>query len=643
MSHVGVASSKQKVLTGVLLQTACVLVEGEGGPVKATLLFDSGSDHSYVTSALVRKVRPKWLSTIKLAYSAFGGSKSVARDRSVYEIRARGAVERGAPRVKFAAVEVPVICASLQHPRVSVNSLVKSCDLPLADIYSGGEEASVDILIGMDHYWDLVKDGMKRLPEGPVLLETLFGWVLSGRKAGGGVQLEPLSLLCVGNDLEPALRNFWELESISIFEGEKGLPDRVLETFNETITFVDGRYEVALPWKEPASLPKLLNNERQAEARLQGLSRKLSRDSSLADSYRGALHEMEENGVIEEVPKHEVSVPWPIFYLPHRPVVKESRTSTKVRPVFDASAKGSNGVSLNDCLETGPSLIPSLVEVLVRYRRWPVALTADITKAFLQVQLGREDRDVHRFLWDDGNSVRKMRFRRVTFGINSSPFRLNATIAHHLESLPSTPVIEELKENLYVDDWLSGANSVEEACAMFTEAQAVMQKAGMVLAKWGSNSRVVTYMWSKSLESTSPEAGSRKILGVSWLSQDDAFSFEGVEVPPNLVITKSIVLSCIARLFDPLGFLMPFSMTAKCIFQELWQMGLQWDEEVSEVVNSRFSRWLAGLKLLCEWRIPRCYAQVAWKSHREIELHVFGDASERGYGAVVYTNSLGNL
>ena len=98
--------------------------------------------------------------------------------------------------------------------------------------------------------------------------------------------------------------------------------------------------------------------------------------------------------IIEEVPCHEPQVMHPTYYMPYRPVVKGDRVSTKVRPVFDASAKGYNGVSLH----TGPSLNPDLVEVLVRFGRWPIAIKGDITKAFLLIAVKREDRDVHRFL-----------------------------------------------------------------------------------------------------------------------------------------------------------------------------------------------------------------------------------------------------
>ena len=114
--------------------------------------------------------------------------------------------------------------------------------------------------------------------------------------------------------------------------------------------------------------------------------------------------------------------------------------------MVDALAKGHNGVSPNDCLETGPSLIPDLLGILIRFRRWMVALTADVTKAFLQVQVCREDQDVHRFLWDDQGIVPVMQFVRVPFGNKGSLFLLNVTVKHHLSKFPASRVVEELSE-----------------------------------------------------------------------------------------------------------------------------------------------------------------------------------------------------
>ena len=108
-------------------------------------------------------------------------------------------------------------------------------------------------------------------------------------------------------------------------------------------------------------------------------------------------------GIVEEIPPNELICFDPVFYMPHRPVVRESSLITKVRPVFDCSAKGYNNVSLNDCLETGPCLLSNLTEILIRFRRWRVAVIADIEKAFLQIEVNEQDCNVHRFLWNHDN------------------------------------------------------------------------------------------------------------------------------------------------------------------------------------------------------------------------------------------------
>lgn len=103
-----------------------------------------------------------------------------------------------------------------------------------------------------------------------------------------------------------------------------------------------------------------------------------------------------------------------------------------------------------------------------------------------------------------------------------------------------------------------------------------------------------------------------------------------------MVVTKRVVLSYIARLFDPLGFLTPFTMLAKVLFHDLWRLGLAWDEEVPVDTRKQFTRWVSGFEVLRKWEIPRSYTGHPWRDNVKIELHGFGDASEKEYGACVY-------
>jgi hypothetical protein len=323
-----------------------------------------------------------------------------------------------------------------------------------------------------------------------VVQETQFGLMLSGTYASSVNDDECHSLLTLSPFSDDALRQFWDLEVIGIDSaGNEPRPTHpVLQKFNETVRYENGRYTVSLPWKEKHQ--ELVNNRGIAEKRLQSLDLQLEKDQALRTRYNEIVLQMLSEGIVEEVVEEQAE--GPVFYMPHRPVVRESSATTKVRPVFYASAPSYNGVSLNDCMEIGPSLQPLLLDMLLRFRRWPVAVCADITKAFLQVVVRPEDRDVHRFLWNDGGAVRVLRFTRVPFGNCCSPFLLNATVAYHLSLCEDSPVVRELAENMYVDDFISGADTEEAACELFEKAHSVMAQAGMVLTKLSTNSTKVS-------------------------------------------------------------------------------------------------------------------------------------------------------
>lgn len=618
----------------VTLQFARVRVFGSQGTTEVTAMFDTGADRSYVTNDLVKKVQPRWVDREPIAFAAFGASsagKSTLRD--VFSVSV-GDVKQVKHDITAAAVDV--ICVPLSRPAVPSEILDSFGNVTFADQYEFGSMVKVDLLFGLDVYWRFVLQSViPSEPPGIVAQETLFGWMVSGCIPGeDGVSLQSHQLLCAGVS-DDLIKSFWNLESIGIVEDETPSVDRVLKEFEKTLSCVEGRYEVALPWR-PGASSRLQNNERLAAARLRQLDRRLFQDPPLRSRYDAVIQEMWESGVVEEVPANERSVTEsPVFYMPHRPVVRDS-VSTKVRPVFDASAKGYNGVSLNDCMEVGPCLLGDLTAILLRFRRWKIAITADVEKAFLQISVRAEDRDVHRFLWNQGGEVRHMRFRRVPFGNCSSPFLLNATVQHHLSTVPPSTAVQELQDNLYVDDWLSGTDVIADACSLAQDASSVMGTAMLPLAKWVSNSPEVAEVLHREFQDKCVDAEAVKVLGIKWMAVCDSFSFNVVAVPEGACITKRLVLGCFSRLFDPLGFTAPFVMAVKSLFQELWSLGLQWDDALPVEYRVRFQQWVKGLDVLTTWFIPRCYTASGWSSVQGAHLHGFGDASPKGYGACIY-------
>ena len=355
-----------------------------------SILFDSGSDRTYVTKDIAKKLKLREVGQVEHRYSVFGGNATTA---SMHPIREIDLIASSGQIHKINAIEVPVICNPIARPEIPQDILNLLQGVQFAECQEGCFK--VDVLIGLDNFWTLMRSNILCFPEhNLVAQETVFGFVLSGEVPGSNKQCTSAHQLLVLNDFsEHEIRNLWELDYIGIMPQEPPSEIEVMSDFNKTIQFKEGRYWVSLPWKKDGKT-LLTDNLAEAREKLTKLNGKLEKNPKLKFDCERVFKEWEDMGIIEEVPSKEIN--WkknPLFYLPHRPVIRESRVSTKIRPVFDASAKAKTGVSLNDCLHAGPDLI----EILIRFRKWKVALNADIQKAFLQICLQPEDKDVHRF------------------------------------------------------------------------------------------------------------------------------------------------------------------------------------------------------------------------------------------------------
>jgi hypothetical protein len=353
-------------------------------PAKSKVCSEKGFvDHTYVSSNLVKKVKPKWLRSETTSYSAFGENSTKESINNVYDLKLTSKFEEIST---LQAVEVPVICTPMSRVKVPVELIDTFRNFDLADDYTRDREVSVDILVGLDSYWRFMRGGRHKSGN-LVAQETMFGWVLSGswnspsKKPIANQSADSSSssglhhtsqLMCIGRGLreipESDLRNFWELESIGIDSKETHIsqlgPDLVLKHFLDEIVYIDGRYEVALPW-DPSKKNDLVNNYGLAKKRLGFLTRRFEQNPDLKIWYDEVIREFESLDFITEIKSSEMDMPYPVYYLPHHPVVREDRLTTKVRPVFDASAVGYNKLSLNNCMFTGPSLNPDLVEILI--------------------------------------------------------------------------------------------------------------------------------------------------------------------------------------------------------------------------------------------------------------------------------------
>ena len=195
-----------------------------------------------------------------------------------------------------------------------------------------------------------------------------------------------------------SLKRFWETETLRTDNVE---PEVLGNDFLRGIEFIDGHYQIPLPWKRDiADIPDRFS---LSFNRLKLLQCRLLKRPELLREYDNVIKDQLAKGIVESVNQAVLNAANdncnPIHYLPHHAIVRQDRQTTKIRVVYDGSAKEKGqSLSLNDCLHTGPNYIPLLFDILIRFRSYPVAVTADIEKAFLMVHIAEKDQDSLRFL-----------------------------------------------------------------------------------------------------------------------------------------------------------------------------------------------------------------------------------------------------
>ena len=308
-------------------------------------------------------------------------------------------------------------------------------------------------------------------------------------------------------------------------------------------------------------------------------------------------------------------------------------------------------MSLNKALMQGPDLVNSLVAVLLRFRKYAIALVADIEAMFYQVLVTPKDRDSLRYLWwPDGNlelepAVYKMRVH--LFGATSSPccaaFCLRQSVVDFGAEFEPY-VTSAVQQNFYVDDCLFSVPDVETGRKMLLGIKSLVFKSGFNLTKWMSISEELTKCVPESQRSTSQNVDAltgnlnERVLGISWNVGIDEFCF-GINLPwkPR---TKRGILSTMNSVFDPLGFVCPVILEARLLYRKVCELNLEWDEPLHETELERWEKWLKILPDLEQVSIPRWIGMHDTAEIQKCQLHYFVDASKEAFGSVCYLRTV---
>ncbi|XP_074030835.1 uncharacterized protein [Leptinotarsa decemlineata] len=528
-------------------------------------------------------------------------------------------------------------------PRVLVNEN-EICDnlggIQLADenFYQPGE---IDGIIGAELFTELIKSGRIVDSNGsPIAVETVFGYVIMGKIPMKNLVSEGQTFLALTDEIpvENLVNKFWEIEQVPKCSPPD--PDEVeceklyLSGYSRDIS---GRFTVALPFKySPACLG---DSSKAARLRLFSLERKFMKIPHLRSTYNEIMKDFIDQGHMRLVLKDSFNTP--NYYMPHHSVYKPESSSTPVRVVLDASFPSDSDISLNDLLYSGPKLQTDIVTQLINFRLFKIAITSDLRQMYRQINIIEKHRRFQRLFWrfDLADEIQTYEISTVAFGVKSSPYLALKTVRKLIEEegeqFPVTSRI--ILRDLYIDDLVSSVNTEVEAVRLYEESTKIFAAGGFDLTKWATNSNSLSKKipTDKQLLKTVLFQTDTKILGLQWNPQLDMLSFQ-LTVPDSQG-SKRKILSSIARCYDPIGLIGPFIFYLKLLVKELWRLKLGWDDEPPDEISRRWNRVRSEWSELHSFQVRR---SLGAEADNPVIILAFGDASQDGYGAVVYLRTI---
>ncbi|KAH7718166.1 Pao retrotransposon peptidase family protein [Aphelenchoides avenae] len=669
---------------------------------QAVLVFDSCSTQTFIQESLQEKLQLPQLNPVKLSIGTFMSSKDKTVDTFFTQLKIR---KSNGKTLQIRAPVLDKLCGEVKSVFMKPQQVAELREGTCALLPS---TETPEILIGRDlrHIFEVTEEH-EPLPSGFVLSHTNVGSMVVGRGLTRkptnesevtdktfftrGVVIEPKQNVSLGQllhaekdekpgdmlqqmhslvlhadgksdqlaeaQLESILQQLHSLEQMGVEPPDaQNEDDAIHKRIRDSIRWVDGRYEVGLPWRttdgKAPSNADLPDNFAYAFACLQALIKTLSKSPELLAEYDKIFKEYLASGIISEVAK---DTKFTTHYLSHHAVIKKTSATTKTRPVYNGSAKPDKAsLSLNDWLHKGPLLLNPITAVLLNSRLAPYVLSADIAKAFLQISLREEDRQVCRFLWvrdtnkpATGENLVIYCFNRVIFGLRPSPALLGVSIEHHMEA-ENTALSREVLANCYVDNIYLTADDIEEASDKYRASKQMFADMNMNLREYATND--ASFNASLPKEDQAKFDGFKQ-LGVNWdLNSDEwVFNFRVGSLTADWcpkprkgqrknragrpdVPTKRLMSSTMLSRFDPLGLVSPAILPARLAVQATCKAKYGWDDPVDtkllEQWNKAIECWAST-----EIRVPRL---IKPKGHQVAELHVFCDASGHSYGAAAY-------
>ena len=605
-----------------------------GNSHKVKCVLDQGSQTNLITSNLFNRLSLKINKSLSTSVVGIGNSEIRPLGLTNLLLKTHPDDKKGY-NLQIEALVVPILLGELPDSKLPSKYYHRVKHLRLADKHFT-TPSQVEILLGVGVFCEIMSSEQPNFYKGyPSLLKTKFGWVVQGQcesinTFNNGSFKACLIKDSVNTDIERLCEMDKVEEIASLSVNDQFCEDHFI---NHTVRDISGRYSVSFPLKQPINEIKL-NNLKVAERNFCNLERKISNDKELFTSYHDF---MEEFIKLDHMELANCNVD---YILPQLVVHKTYSTTTKSRVVFNASSKSNSKNSLNDVMFTGPCLLKDICVILFHFRLHEVTLCADIEKCYRQILINKEHSILQHVFYRKSPAEQLNQFvvKRLLYGTSAAPFLCQRVLLQLVkdEGAKYPLAAEGITNSMYLDDFIGGASSIDEAKLLRDELVKLFSLGGFTLRKFScSHKEVINDLSQEQVEipiKLNPDSSVVKVLGLFYEVESDNFRFN---VKPFMgEITRRNILSYISRLFDPCQFIAPIIFRARLILQNSFTLDkrINWDEVLPSSIVDDWNSFVNSFNLINELKLPRKIPSTYCK----VSLIAFSDASFKGYCAVAY-------
>lgn len=629
---------------GVLLSTALVEVYNPISRIHITArtLLDSGSQGSIISQNLSDKLQ---LASQLTQLNIIGIGNQTTAYKTIKRCRIQIKSKCSAFTASLSCLVLPQITSNMPSKTIDIRHVKVPPHVKLADP-TFHQSAPVDLLLGADIFWQLIESQQITLGPGqPIMHMSKLGWVLAGPLYTSSVanHLQCNHVFVEGNEkdltnkaLNEQLAKFWEIEQVPQPASQRTAEEIECENHFVETSYRNshGRFCLKLPL---VSAPDCLGDSfKSAKRQFLSLEKRLNNNSELKNSYTQFMQEYKTLGHLTE---SNVLIPNVCYFIPHHAVLKPTSESTKLRVVFNGSAKTTSGFSINDLQMVGPHIQDSLFNILIRFRQHAYVLSGDVEKLYRMFNIQEADQTLQMILWRDHNNdtLKSYKLSTVTYGLSSSSFLSTRCLWQLGLECPDPKIKNIIQNDFLVDDLLTGSDSQAELAYIKEAVEGALSAGCLNLRKYRSNLPSLLV----DLQTHQKEliiSSSSHTLGVGWDPNKDIINFPTSysNCKENAKMTKRSILSESCRIFDPLGLLSLITIKPKMLIQQLWLAGVGWDERVPTDIGRLWQSYIDSMLHIQSLQIPR---HSLCRSPIHIELHCFCDASTMAYAACIYLKS----